>query len=201
VSTPGLTPRDLRFMDAALALGFAALGRTAPNPAVGCILVKDGRVVGAGATQAGGRPHAERVALDQAGPSARGATAYVTLEPCAHHGQTPPCADALIAAGVDTVFVAVTDDDTRVAGEGIARLQKAGITVVTGVRESRARAHHAGFFSRLKTGRPLALHDQRPALFDAEVSFHAGESLDEALLRLGQAGANRVRLTGPETPR
>ncbi|TGY92560.1 bifunctional diaminohydroxyphosphoribosylaminopyrimidine deaminase/5-amino-6-(5-phosphoribosylamino)uracil reductase RibD [Marinicauda pacifica] len=188
-------------MDAALALGFAALGRTAPNPAVGCILVKDGRVVGAGATQAGGRPHAERVALDQAGPSARGATAYVTLEPCAHHGQTPPCADALIAAGVDTVFVAVTDDDTRVAGEGIAWLQKAGITVVTGVRESRARAHHAGFFSRLKTGRPLALHDRRPALFDAEVSSHAGESLDEALLRLGQAGANRVRLTGPETPR
>ena len=141
------------------------------------------------------------LALAEAGSSAHGATAYVTLEPCAHHGQTPPCADALIAAGVSTVFVAVVDDDTRVAGEGIARLKKAGITVVTGVREAQARAHHAGFFSRLKTGRPLALHDLRPALFDADVTLQTGEELEAALLRLGESGANRVRLTAPETPR
>jgi transcriptional regulator NrdR len=133
----------------ALSLGARGLGRVWPNPAVGCVMVKDGRVVGRGWTQPGGRPHAEAHALAQARDAARGATAYVTLEPCSHHGQTPPCAGALIDAGVARVVMALGDPDPRVNGQGIALLRDAGIAVVTGVLEGAARVAQAGFLSRV----------------------------------------------------
>lgn len=193
---------DLRFMDAALARGFAALGKTAPNPAVGCIIVRQGRVVGAAATDPGGRPHGEALALEQAGKAARGATAYVTLEPCAHHGQTPPCADALVEAGIARVVIGCGDRFDQVDGRGIARLQAAGVEVVQDVRLDAASAHHAGFFARLATGRPLVVQDGRPDLFDADLVPGPDESLEDALDRLGREGMNRVRLACPgETQR
>src|ERR1700761_6491927 len=143
-------------MHHALTLAARALGRVAPNPAVGCVIVSpDGRVVGRGMTQDGGRPHAETVALAQAGNAARGATAYVTLEPCAHLGKTPPCADALIAAGIARVVAAVEDPDLRVKGGGFAKLRAAGVKVVTGIMETEAAALNAGFFSRMQQKRPL----------------------------------------------
>jgi diaminohydroxyphosphoribosylaminopyrimidine deaminase/5-amino-6-(5-phosphoribosylamino)uracil reductase len=140
----------------ALRLAARSLGQVAPNPAVGCIIVSpDGAVVGRGWTARGGRPHAETIALAQAGEGARGATIYVTLEPCAHLGQTPPCADALIAAGVSRVVGAVIDPDPRVKGGGFAKLAAAGIEVVQGVGEADARALNAGFVKRIEQGRPL----------------------------------------------
>jgi diaminohydroxyphosphoribosylaminopyrimidine deaminase/5-amino-6-(5-phosphoribosylamino)uracil reductase len=140
----------------ALTLAARALGRVAPNPAVGCVIVSsDGRIVGRGMTQDGGRPHAETVALRQAGEAARGATAYVTLEPCAHLGQTPPCADALIKAGIARVIAAVEDPDPRVKGKGFAKLRAAGIEVVMGAMEKEAAALNAGFFFRMRENRPL----------------------------------------------
>jgi diaminohydroxyphosphoribosylaminopyrimidine deaminase/5-amino-6-(5-phosphoribosylamino)uracil reductase len=143
-------------MHHALTLAGRALGRVAPNPAVGCVIVSpDGRVVGRGMTQDGGRPHAEAVALAQAGEAARGATAYVTLEPCAHLGKTPPCADALIAAGVARVVAAVEDPDPRVKGRGFVKLRNAGVEVLTGVMEAEAAALNAGFFLRIRENRPL----------------------------------------------
>lgn len=132
-----------------------ALGTVAPNPAVGCILVKDGRVIGRGRTQPGGRPHAETVALQMAGPQAGAATAYVTLEPCNHHGATGPCSEALIAAGIARAVIACEDPDPRVAGGGIKRLAAAGVVVTTGVREAEARDINQGFFLRITEGRPM----------------------------------------------
>jgi diaminohydroxyphosphoribosylaminopyrimidine deaminase/5-amino-6-(5-phosphoribosylamino)uracil reductase len=142
-------------MHHALTLAARGLGRVAPNPAVGCVIVKDGHVVGRGWTQPGGRPHAEVVALGQAGEAARGATAYVTLEPCAHLGQTPPCAEALIKAGVARVVAAVEDPDPRVKGGGFKMLRDAGIEVVTGVLEKEAAHLNVGFFLRIEQKRPL----------------------------------------------
>jgi diaminohydroxyphosphoribosylaminopyrimidine deaminase/5-amino-6-(5-phosphoribosylamino)uracil reductase len=140
----------------ALRLAQRGLGNVAPNPAVGCVLVSgEGHIVGRGWTQPGGRPHAETVALAQAGDRAKGATAYVTLEPCSHHGQTPPCADALVAAGVSRVVGAVLDPDPRVGGAGFARLERVGIQVTSGVLESEARALNHGFFQRVTENRPL----------------------------------------------
>ncbi len=146
---------DDGFMRAALALGQRGLGNTWPNPAVGCVLVKDGHVVGRGWTQPGGRPHAETQALAYASEKARGATAYVTLEPCSHHGQTPPCAVALITAGVARVVVGCGDSDPRVAGRGIAMLRAAGIAVTENVLAKAARASNAGFFKRVEQTLPL----------------------------------------------
>lgn len=159
------------------ALGLAArgLGRTWPNPAVGCVLVKDGVIVGRGWTQPGGRPHAERVALAQAGPLVRGATAYVTLEPCAHHGQTSPCAEALVAAGVSRVVSAQTDPDTRVAGRGHALLRAAGIAVTEGVMEPQARAQQAGFLKRVTQGLPFVTL-KLAATLDGRIATASGES-------------------------
>lgn len=172
--------RDEAHMRAALALARRGLGRVAPNPAVGCVLVRPGpdgadQVVGRGWTQPGGRPHAEPVALAQAGALARGATAYVTLEPCAHHGQTPPCADALIAAGVARVVVALRDSDARVDGRGLDRLRTAGIAVSLGVLSAEARALNAGFFSRVERGRPLVTLKLATSL-DGRIATHGGES-------------------------
>ena len=144
-----------RWMGAALALAVRGRGRTAPNPSVGCVIVMDGHVVGRGWTQPGGRPHAEAEALAQAGSAARGATAYVTLEPCAHvSARGPACADLLIAAGLARVDIAATDPDPRTAGAGAARLAAAGIAVETGVRAAEATAQNPGFFSRMTRARP-----------------------------------------------
>ena len=145
---------DLNFMDVALSLARRGLGNVHPNPAVGCIIAQGNEVVGRGWTGPGGRPHAETVALKQAGASAKNATAYVTLEPCAHHGQTPPCVDALIAAKIKRCVISMEDPDERVSGQGIAALQNAGIEVTVGVRESQAKFLNRGFLTRITKGRP-----------------------------------------------
>jgi diaminohydroxyphosphoribosylaminopyrimidine deaminase / 5-amino-6-(5-phosphoribosylamino)uracil reductase len=166
---------DRRFMALALSLGRRGQGNVWPNPAVGCVIVRGGRIVGRGWTQPGGRPHGETEALRQAGAAARGATAYVTLEPCAHHGQTPPCADALIKAGVARVVVATTDSDPRVSGRGLEMLRDAGIAVDVGVMEAEARADHAGFFSRTDQGRPM-LTLKLASSFDGRIATTNGDS-------------------------
>ena len=166
---------DDRWMALALTLGRRGLGRVWPNPAVGCVIVRDGRVLGRGWTADGGRPHAETQALHQAGEGARGATAYVTLEPCAHHGKTPPCAEALVAAGVARVVAATGDPDPRVAGRGLAILRAAGIEVVTGVREAEARADQAGFLKRVTEGRPFVTLKLAASL-DGRIATASGES-------------------------
>ncbi|MBB4264831.1 bifunctional diaminohydroxyphosphoribosylaminopyrimidine deaminase/5-amino-6-(5-phosphoribosylamino)uracil reductase RibD [Roseospira visakhapatnamensis] len=166
-------------MAAALALARRGLGRVWPNPAVGCVLVQadaeGDEVVGRGWTQPGGRPHAEVEALVRAGERARGATAYVTLEPCSHHGQTPPCADALVTAGVARVVVALTDPDPRVAGRGLARLRAAGVRVDEGLRSEEARLVTAGFLSRVTAGRSLVTVKAATTL-DGRIATAAGES-------------------------
>lgn len=162
-------------MKLALELGRRGQGRTWPNPAVGCVLVKDGRIVGRGWTQPGGRPHAEPVALAQAGEAARGATAYVTLEPCSHHGETPPCADALVNAGVARVVVALGDRDERVSGRGFEKLRAAGIEVVTGVCAEEAARDLKGFFLRIDEGRPF-LTLKLAASLDGRIATATGES-------------------------
>jgi diaminohydroxyphosphoribosylaminopyrimidine deaminase / 5-amino-6-(5-phosphoribosylamino)uracil reductase len=145
---------DARFMALALALGRRGLGRTWPNPAVGAVIVKDGVILGRGWTQAGGRPHAEVEALRRAGEAARGAALYVTLEPCSHFGKSPPCADAIIAAGISRVVSAMEDPNPEVAGAGHARLRAAGITVDAGIGAEEARRDHAGHIRRMRDGRP-----------------------------------------------
>jgi len=166
-------------MAAALALARRGLGRVWPNPAVGCVLVQEtgagGQVVGRGWTQPGGRPHAEVEALARAGERAKGATAYVTLEPCSHHGKTPPCADALAAAGVARVVVALTDPDPRVSGRGLARLRAAGIRVEEGLGAEEARWVTAGFLKRVTEGRPLVTV-KAAATLDGRIATASGES-------------------------
>ncbi len=144
-------------MALALTLGRRGLGRTWPNPAVGAVIVKDGVIVGRGWTQPGGRPHAEVEALRRAGDAARDATLYVTLEPCSHYGKSPPCADAVIAAGIARVVSAIEDPNPKVAGEGHARLRAAGIAVEVGVGGREAAHDHAGHIRRVRDGRPRVL--------------------------------------------
>jgi len=146
------TPQDSQWMAQALRLAERGLYGTSPNPRVGCVLVRAGDVVGSGWHRRAGEPHAEVHALREAGEAARGATAYVTLEPCSHHGRTPPCAEALIEAGVARVVVAVQDPNPQVAGEGIARLRAAGIAVESGLMETEARELNVGFFARMERG-------------------------------------------------
>jgi diaminohydroxyphosphoribosylaminopyrimidine deaminase / 5-amino-6-(5-phosphoribosylamino)uracil reductase len=167
--------RDADFMRVALGLARRGLGRVWPNPAVGCVLVAEGRVVGRGRTADGGRPHAETVALTQAGARARGATAYVTLEPCAHSGRTPPCAGTLIAAGVARVVVAAEDPDPRVNGAGIAALRDAGIAVETDCLAAEAVALNRGFLSRVASGRPMLTLKLATSL-DGRIATGTGES-------------------------
>ena len=162
-------------MRAALAYGARGLGQVWPNPSVACLIVKDGRLIARARTAPGGRPHAETQALMIAGPLAKGATAYVTLEPCAHHGETPPCAAALIAAGVGRVVVASADPDPRVDGGGIQMLRDAGIEVVSGVLEKQALAQHAGFLSRTIKGRPHVTLKLATTL-DGRIATASGES-------------------------
>jgi diaminohydroxyphosphoribosylaminopyrimidine deaminase / 5-amino-6-(5-phosphoribosylamino)uracil reductase len=145
---------DARWMEHALRLGRRTLGATGANPAVGCVIVAEGRLVGAGWTAEGGRPHAETIALAMAGEAARGATAYVTLEPCSHHGRTEPCAEALVSAGLARVVTGLEDPDPRVAGRGHAALEAAGVAVETGLLADRARRDLAGYLSRNIRKRP-----------------------------------------------
>lgn len=180
---------DGHFMRAALTLARRGLGTVWPNPTVGCVLVKDGAVVGRGWTQPGGRPHGETEALARAGARAAGATAYVSLEPCCHHGKTPPCTDALVAAGIARTVVAVEDPDPRVAGRGIARLREAGIAVETGLLAEEARAINAGFFLRLAQGRPLVTLKLATTL-DGKIATATGESR----WITGEAARNRAHL-------
>jgi diaminohydroxyphosphoribosylaminopyrimidine deaminase/5-amino-6-(5-phosphoribosylamino)uracil reductase len=149
--------RDEIFMTLAARLGHRALGTTAENPPVGCIIVKDDVILGLGWTQAGGRPHAEAKALGMAGDAARGATAYVTLAPCAHHGRTPPCAEAMAAAGIARVVAAFEDPDPRVSGDGFAILRHAGIAVDRDIGVSEAYRYLAGFLTRLTKKRPYVI--------------------------------------------
>lgn len=142
-------------MHAALALAARGLGRVAPNPAVGCVIVKDGSVVGRGWTAPSGRPHAETEALEAAGSFAKGATAYVTLEPCSHHGKTPPCAEALVSAEIARCVVAARDPDRRVDGKGLAHLEASGVDVAFGICRNEAEDLNAGFILTRKLGRPL----------------------------------------------
>ncbi|HUF87284.1 MAG TPA: bifunctional diaminohydroxyphosphoribosylaminopyrimidine deaminase/5-amino-6-(5-phosphoribosylamino)uracil reductase RibD [Thermohalobaculum sp.] len=167
-------------MRMALALAARSLGRVAPNPAVGAVLVREGRVLGRGVTGDGGRPHAEAVALDQArarhgARALRGATAYVTLEPCNHHGRTPPCAEALVAAGIARVVCPLEDPDPRVSGRGLAALARAGVAVTSGVLRHEARRLNAGFLSRIERGRPHVTL-KLAATLDGRIATRAGES-------------------------
>ena len=170
-----MTETDRAHMRHALQLAARGLGRVWPNPAVGCVLVQGSRIVGRGWTQPGGRPHAERMALDQAGGLARGATAYVTLEPCAHHGQTPPCANGLIEAGVVQVFSALADPDPRVAGRGHAVLRAAGVVVHEGLCVEEARVLNRGFLRRVTQGLPLVTLKLATTL-DGRIATASGES-------------------------
>ena len=162
-------------MRAALALARRSLGRTWPNPAVGCVIVKDGRIVARGRTQDGGRPHAEVDALNKAGEAARGATVYVTLEPCSHFGKSPPCADALVRAGVAHVVSAMEDPNPAVNGQGHARLREAGITVDVGEGAREAAEINAGFLLRVGSGRPL-FHLKLASSLDGRIATASGES-------------------------
>jgi diaminohydroxyphosphoribosylaminopyrimidine deaminase / 5-amino-6-(5-phosphoribosylamino)uracil reductase len=169
-------------MALALALGRRGLGHTWPNPAVGAVIVKNGLIIGRGWTQAGGRPHAEVEALRRAGDAARGATLYVTLEPCSHYGKSPPCADAVIAAGISRVVSAMEDPNPEVAGLGHARLRAAGVTVEVGLGAEEARRDHAGHIRRMRDGRP-------------QVTLKLAVSADG---KAGAVGRKPIAITGEE---
>ena len=195
------TPDDLRYMDTALALAYAHLGKTAPNPSVGCVVVSDGKIVGAAATAPGGRPHAEPQALQIAGDRAKGSKVYVTLEPCSHFGQTPPCVDALIAAQPGEVIIACTDPYEKVAGRGIKKLKSAGIPVREGVRQSEAEHLNAGFFSYIMHGQPAVYVDDRSGLYDGPLEMKAGQSREDAIKAAGAKGQTRIFETPKATSR
>lgn len=166
---------DERWMRLALSLGRRGLGMTWPNPAVGCVIIKNNHVIGRGWTQTGGRPHAEIIALAQAGSDAKGATAYVTLEPCAHTGKTPPCANALINAGIKRVVAAISDPDPRVGGKGFDILRQSGIVTTTDVLGPLAADAHAGFFKKTTQNLPLVTLKLATSL-DAKIATQSGES-------------------------
>lgn len=166
---------DDQLMGHAIGLARRGLGSVWPNPSVGCVIVSAGRIVGRGTTQPGGRPHAETQALAQAGPLSRNATAFVTLEPCAHHGKSPPCADALINAGIRSAHVALRDPDPRVNGKGVEKLQDAGITVTIGTCADDARRLNAGFLSRVRRNRPWVTLKLATTL-DGRIATATGES-------------------------
>lgn len=194
---------DQQFMARALELARKGLYSTHPNPRVGCVIVRDGQIVGEGWHARAGEPHAEVHALRQAGARAQGATAYVTLEPCSHHGRTPPCADALVAAGVARVVAAMQDPNPEVSGKGLLRLMHAGIAVHSGVLEAEARVLNAGFIKRMEQGLPfvrvkLAMSlDGRTAMASGESQWITGPEARSAVQRL-RARASAI-LTGADT--
>jgi diaminohydroxyphosphoribosylaminopyrimidine deaminase / 5-amino-6-(5-phosphoribosylamino)uracil reductase len=169
------TEQDRIYMEQALRLAALGRGRTHPNPMVGCIIVQDGRVIGTGYHRKAGEPHAETFALQEAGEAARGATAYVTLEPCAHHGRTPPCADALVAAGLGRVVAAMADPDPRVAGKGLERLRGAGIQTESGLLEDEARRLNRAYLKLKATSRPLVILKWAMTL-DGHIACVTGDS-------------------------
>src|SRR3954452_17957747 len=189
---------DQRFMALALTLGRRGFGNAWPNPAVGAVVVKDGVVAGRGWTQPGGRPHAEVEALRRAGAAARGATLYATLEPCSHHGRTPPCVDAIMAAGIARVVSAIEDPNPKIAGEGHAGLRAEGVAVEVGICAEEARRAHAGHISRVREGRPhvtlklavsadgkVGLPGRRPAAITGEAArarVHLMRAMNDAVL-------------------
>ncbi|MEE4077583.1 Riboflavin biosynthesis protein RibD [Pseudomonas viridiflava] len=194
---------DVHYMARALELARKGLYSTHPNPRVGCVIVREGQIVGEGWHALAGEPHAEVHALRQAGEQARGATAYVTLEPCSHHGRTPPCADALVNAGVTRVVASVQDPNPEVAGRGLLRLMTAGIAVQCGVLEAEARALNKGFIKRMETGQPyvrvkLAMSlDGRTAMASGESQWITGPEARSAVQRL--RAQSSVVLTGADT--
>jgi len=177
-----VTAADHEFMGQALELAARGLYTTTPNPRVGCVIVRDGTIVGAGWHEKAGMPHAEALALKAAGTRARGATLYVNLEPCSHHGRTPPCADAIVDSGVARVVAAVQDPNPQVAGAGFSKLRAAGIAVEQGPREAEARELNVGFFARMTRGRPwvrmkiAASLDGRTALANGKSQWITGEA-------------------------
>lgn len=184
---------DAAFMRRAIAVARPNLGRTRPNPVVGCVLVRDGVVLAEAATGEGGRPHAEEQALAAAGEAARGAIAYVTLEPCgARSSGAPSCAERLAAAGVARVVIACEDPSPFASGQGIEQLRAAGVPFETGLLADAAAVLSEGFVHRMSTGRPLVLESDDGEDFDARFEPEPGEDLDAALQRLGAAGFNRL---------
>lgn len=181
---------DARMMRHAIELGARHLGRTWPNPSVGALVVSSGRILSRGITQSSGRPHAERVALDAAGEGARGATLYVSLEPCSHHGRTPPCADAVIDSGIARVVTAMDDPDPRVSGQGHARLRAAGIEVITGVLATEARQANLGHVLRVSRGRPAVT----VKLACTADGFAARKDLGERLVITSEAANAQVHM-------
>jgi diaminohydroxyphosphoribosylaminopyrimidine deaminase/5-amino-6-(5-phosphoribosylamino)uracil reductase len=189
---------DERFMARALELARGMLGKTAPNPSVGCVIVRCGKIIGEGATGQGGRPHAEEIAL-AAGKDAKDATAYVTLEPCgARSTGAASCSQLLVEAGVICVVIAC-EDPHRVGAHGAPRLRAAGIDVVVGVMRREAETLNCGFFKVVASGRPWLAIDGDPSSYDAEFSLLRGEAYEAALDRMGKAGLTRVYV-GPGTP-
>lgn len=183
---------DVRFMTRALALARAQLGRTSPNPSVGCVLVVDGAIIAEGATSDGGRPHAEELALSAAGDRARGATAYVTLEPCNQRsGGTASCSSLLLEAGVSRVVIAV-DDPHPLGAHGAKHLASAGVTIEYGLLGSEAERLNAGFFKRTATGRPWLAIDGDASSYDSEFDLARDETYESALDRLGAKGLTRL---------
>src|SRR5712671_8033298 len=199
-------------MRLAFALGRHGLGRTRPNPAVGAVIVNDGVIMGRGWTQPGGRPHAEVEALSRAGEAARGATLYATLEPCSHHGKTPPCVDAILAAGIARVVSALEDPNPEIAGEGHARLRAQGVTVDVGSGAEEALRAHAGHFRRVRDGRPhvtlklavstdgkTGLPGRKPAAITAEAArarVHLMRAMNDAVVTgIGTVLADDPQLT------
>lgn len=166
---------DTEYMQRALRLAERGLYTADPNPRVGCVIVKDNRIVGEGWHQRAGEPHAEILALQQAGAQAAGATVYVTLEPCSHHGKTPPCADALVSAGVSRVIAAMQDPNPEVAGSGFERLREHGIDVDSGLLEQAARSINPGFIKRMESGRPF-VRIKMAASLDGRTAMASGES-------------------------
>lgn len=178
-------PQDETYMARALELARRGRFTTAPNPNVGCVIVRDGEVVGEGYHFRAGEPHAEVHALRMAGERARGATAYVTLEPCSHHGRTPPCADALAAAGVSRVVVAMQDPNPQVAGRGLHRLQQAGIAVSHGLMTAEAEKLNRGFLKRMRTGFPY-VQLKMAASLDGRTAMASGKASGSPLRRPGR---------------
>jgi diaminohydroxyphosphoribosylaminopyrimidine deaminase / 5-amino-6-(5-phosphoribosylamino)uracil reductase len=172
-STPSAV--DQHWMNQALDLARRALGRVSPNPAVGAVIVRDGEIVGQGHTEPPGQRHAEIVALDQAGARAQGATMYVTLEPCAHYGRTPPCLDAVLRAGISRVVIAIRDPNPPVNGRSIATLREQGVDVVVGVGAEAAIRINSGFLRRLQTGRP-EVHVKYAMSLDGKIATHTGHA-------------------------
>lgn len=186
----GRAAEDERWMAAALRYGRRGMGLTAPNPSVGALLLRGGVVVGRGVTAPGGRPHAERIAIDEAGGAARGATLYVTLEPCSHFGATPPCAEAIVAAGISRVVCALEDPDSRVGGSGLARLRAAGIELSVGPGAETARRDHRGHILRVVEGRPMTTLK----LARTADGFAAGDEYDPRLAITGEAANLQVQV-------